>query len=630
MRLVIPESQLCTRAYLCLVAIAYLGACHEQSTTTVSPSARPDILETLREDLATQRHPADGGGLAWLQPDPEGRDQVAAGEFGRWNLVYEAGALGIAENGMLFLQVSPFWGWSTPQAVDDQQPGFTEVTTERSDIILEPYTLDQQLLGIRISGRALTAGERIKVVYGAGKIGARADRYAERESRFWFSVDGNGDGIRRLVGDSPRTPVQAGPPRRLWLTLPSTAPPATADFTGEISLSGAEQGLKYLSSTHFGEDDEAHQGLEVQVINEGIFRIEAVGPGGLAGMSNPILVSHAASEILWGDLHGHSGFSDGTGTPEDYFKYARDIAALDVIALTDHDHWGIRPLSQHPKMWDEIKKQTRLHHAPGKLVTLLGYEWTNWIHGHRHILYFGDEGEVLSSVDPAYETPQQLWNALRGQDAITIAHHSAGGPVATNWGVAPDPELEPVTEVVSVHGSSEAQDSPGLIYRSIEGNFVRDALNRGYKLGMIGSGDSHDGHPGLAQIASGNGGLAAILTTDFSRKGVLAALRSRRTYATNGPRIVLLATLDAKPIGSVIKTGGQVHRLRIQVVGTSRVARVELIKNGKIIGTIPGDEKDSIVVDRLLDNFTGGDYLYLRIIQSDGGAAWSSPFFFES
>ena len=32
--------------------------------------------------------------------------------------------------------------------------------------------------------------------------------------------------------------------------------------------------------------------------------------------------------ILWGDLHGHSNFSDGTGLPEDYFVYARDVAAL--------------------------------------------------------------------------------------------------------------------------------------------------------------------------------------------------------------------------------------------------------------------------------------------------------------
>ena len=162
------------------------------------------------------------------------------------------------------------------------------------------------------------------------------------------------------------------------------------------------------------------------------------------------------------------------------------------------------------------------------------------------------------------------------------------------------------------------------------GNFVRDALDRGYRLGLIGSGDSHDGHPGLAQLASGNGGLAAILTSDFSRKGVLAALKARRTYATNGPRILLIATLDGEPLGSVIQTGGGTHQIRLQVVGTSRLARVELIKNGKILTALPGDEKEYLLAERSLDEFSDGDYLYLRILQSDGGAAWSSPFFFES
>ena len=96
--------------------------------------------------------------------------------------------------------------------------------------------------------------------------------------------------------------------------------------------------------------------------------------------------------VLWGDLHGHSAFSDGTGLPEDYFVYARDVSALDVVALTDHDHWGILPLAEHPELWNEIRAQTRRFHAPGRFVTLLGFEWTSWIHGHRHVLYFGDDG----------------------------------------------------------------------------------------------------------------------------------------------------------------------------------------------------------------------------------------------
>ena len=72
--------------------------------------------------------------------------------------------------------------------------------------------------------------------------------------------------------------------------------------------------------------------------------------------------------------------------------YARDVAALDVVALTDHDHWGSLFLDEHPELWERIQ---RAHGAtstsPGRFVTVLGYEWTNWIYGHRHVLYFGDD-----------------------------------------------------------------------------------------------------------------------------------------------------------------------------------------------------------------------------------------------
>ena len=77
-------------------------------------------------------------------------------------------------------------------------------------------------------------------------------------------------------------------------------------------------------------------------------RLRATGPNGLSAESNPMLVTREGPRILWGDLHGHSNFSDGTGLPEDYYRYARDVAALDVAALTDHDHWGIPFLDAAP------------------------------------------------------------------------------------------------------------------------------------------------------------------------------------------------------------------------------------------------------------------------------------------
>ncbi|MGB5882247.1 MAG: hypothetical protein WBH85_19650, partial [Thermoanaerobaculia bacterium] len=64
-------------------------------TRDQSPSARPEIVETLRENLGLERHPADGGGRAWLEGGSgEPATAVMAGHPGRWSVVYETGPLG--------------------------------------------------------------------------------------------------------------------------------------------------------------------------------------------------------------------------------------------------------------------------------------------------------------------------------------------------------------------------------------------------------------------------------------------------------------------------------------------------------------------------------------------------------
>jgi hypothetical protein len=626
-----------------VLALAALGCRPAPPETTRSPNAQPEIVEALRDDLAAVRHPSDGGGRAWIEDGP---DRLPAGRPGTWTLVYEAGPEGIAVGGMLFLQVPPFWGWSTPQVAAEEAPGYTTVTTEAEGVTLEAETLGQQLLGIHVGGRALEGGERVRIVYGAGPRGAFADSYAERASRFWFAVDGDGDGIRGLVPDSPAVDVGPGPPARLALTLPSVARPgetvrlnvavldavgnAWPEVEGSLTLAADGAEVRLPAGVRLAAEDHGRVAVEVSPTAEGTVSIDAHGPGGLQGVANPLVVSASLPRVFWGDLHGHSGISDGTGTPEDYYRYARDIAALDVAALTDHDHWGMPPLSESPDLWEDIRAQTEAFHEPGRFVALLGYEWTSWLHGHRHVLYFGDEGRVLSFVDPAYESPLQLWEALRGEPALTITHHTAGGPIANNWDIPPDPELEPVTEVASVHGSSEAADSPRLIYHPIEGHFARDALDRGYRLGFVGSGDSHDGHPGLAHLASPNGGLVAILAEELTREGVLEALRARRVYATNGPRIFLHATLDGLPMGSALAAdGGRTRTLGVRAVAPDPLERIDLVRSGQVVQTFAAQGEREIRLEEPITGLQGGEYLYVRVVQADGGAAWSSPFFLD-
>jgi len=609
------------------------------------PTARRETLDALRQTARAPRHAADAGGRAWLEP--ESSERVVAGGSGRWVLTYEAGEHGIEVGGFLRLTVPYFWwDWSPAQAESPDAPGYTVAECGAEGVTLEPRE-GAQGLEFLVRGRKLDAGERVRLTYGAGSALARADRYGERESRFWIAVDGDGDGTAWLLPDSPGTDVAPGPAAILSAVLPSTAEPGEtvllrlafldgtgsrgAAFVGDVSLLVLPEGLRAPETVSFAAEDVGVKQVELEALEKGVYRLiaRAEDAGGeFVAQANPLVVEPGVAPIRWGDFHGHSNLSDGTGTPEDFLAYARDVAGLDAVCLTDHDHWGMLPLDASPDLWKRVRTATEQANEPGRFVALLGYEWTSWVHGHRHVLYFGDEGEVLSSIDERYETPAQLWDGLRGLPAMTFAHHSAGGPIATNWDFAPDPELEPVTEVASVHGASEAPDAPQPIYSPLAGNFVRDALDRGYALGFIGSGDSHDGHPGLAHLVNAQaGGLAAVLTQDLTREGLRTALAERRCYATNGPRIVLRAALDGKRMGSTIAPKAEKALLYTRAIGCAPIAAIELVRSGKVVESLPGEHHWDVEAAFQPENLVAGEYLYVRVVQEDGGAAWSSPFF---
>ena len=236
-------------------------------------------------------------------------------------------------------------------------------------------------------------------------------------------------------------------------------------------------------------------------------------------------------------------------------------------------------------------------------------------------------------MEPRYESPLQLWQALAdgGWEALTFAHHSAGGPIPTNWDIPPDPRFEPVTEIVSIHGNSEAEGAPNMIYSPLAGNFVRDALARGYRLGFIGSGDHHDGHPGTYQETPPQGGLAAIIAEERTREAVLAALRERRVYATNGPRMLLRVGLGAHHMGSIVPaspSGKLTEEMFVQVIAQAPLARVEIVRSGELVGgeLFEKGELETMLKFRIAD-LEPNEYVYVRVVQEDYGMAWSSPIY---
>lgn len=612
------------------------------------PDPKPRVV--LPDESAYKPSPRDGKGRAVVTPDVVGvREPVTM------TIMYTAEGEGIAVGGGVVCMVSQFWGWTQPQDASPQIPGYVTIRCSDDRVKLDTYVDRQNGSVVAIIGaHPLEAGAELTFVYGdtSGGRNPRArglsDRYAERGERFFIKVDGDGDGFFTALREQPRIQVEARQASRLVLFGPSHATVGTPfdlrlsavdpgnnlveTYQGKAVLRALMSPADFVEEVAFGESDRGSTAVSVTPRSGGVLWFLAEDPEGTLepGQSNPVVVTETGPSeytLYWGDLQGHSNFSDGTASPEDWYRYARDVARLDVAALTDHDHWGYTLLDQDHEAWNHILELTRSLYDPGKFVTFPGYEWTNWQYGHKHVIFLRErDAIVISAFDQDTNEPNELWKALSSRVCLTVNHHTGGGPMPTFWKYH-DPRFEPVVEITSVHGVSEAVGHPKCIYGPVESGMVQSALARGYRLGFIGSGDTHDGHPGMRALGGGCMGLAGIYATELTRQAVFEALRARRVYATTGCRAVLRFHMGEVHMGGVAKLDdpGQERKLSVSILGDAPVGRITVVKNNEPVG--------QKACEGLLESMEwtdpeparDGDYYYVRIEQVDEEWVYSSP-----
>jgi len=618
----------------------------------------------------------DGEGSTRIFP----ADAVPAGSWGSWTIEWTAGASGLETPGSLALQISPFWGWSPPQTNRPGSAGYTTIHSPENvrlewSVAQTPHSVVATLR----EGR-LAPGDRVRFVYGDSTVGgsgslARADRYAEEFEELLVRTDFEGDGVFDLVKNQPSIRILPGEVQRLAVALPSVVEPNThfdvrvtaldargswtelPPVTVRINLhklktaqdsSWARHGMGVTSKT----SERAAVLRGALLVDPGLYRVEAFllekddgdgesfvnrsddvswtsgSPGAqtdrIVGWSDLLLVESNSefADILWGDLHIHSALSDGTGSPVDLYRFAREVAGLDVACVTDHDAHGIEPLAG--KNWERIKSATKNANVPGAFVTLLGYEWTSWTWGHRNVYYPGLEGEVFEYRSPESDTPQELWSRIAPFQGMTIPHHPGGGPVAVDWSVPSDESRESVVEICSIHGSSEAPGVEREIYDPRPGHSVRDAFALGHRLGIMASGDTHDGHPGKRTEGARANGLVAFRGARRDRESIFECLRERRVYGTSGPRILLRCDWGGLPPGSRL-TERPSGEIEVEVVAPEPVESIELIGESGVLERAYGGGR------RVKRRFTVGaatassPWVYVRVVLADGEVAWDSP-----
>jgi hypothetical protein len=618
--------QLCFVIFIASLGLQLLTGCSKE-TEEWPPRVVP-YLDNVPSDI-------DGQGSAVLKPSKP----LLAGSREDFEIIFTVGESGIVAAGFVILQISPYWGWSQPQIKHPGKPGYTVVETSFSDPSLQVYTLPLNRVVVFSRERAFRPGEKITFNYGNG---AQVDKYAEAEELFQIFVDADGDGHSSCITNPPTLRILARAPLRLNVTVPPQVTPgkpvkvsvAPLDKLGNWSeFPSGEYTLRVIRDGQAAGDSKLTAfGREKTIAfkyippMEGIYFFQVDGPSELQGKSNVMLCreNFPKLKLFFGDIHGHSRMSDGSGTPEDYYNYAREVSGLDIAALTDHADHGTIPIKGNA--WERIKNVANNAYEPGRFVTFVGFEWTNWEYGHRNVYYRGGGGSIFRYIDTESNTPQKLWNLLESYEAMTVAHHVGGGPVATDWNVLPGPK-EWLVEISSIHGTSEYFGGEASVYRPVKGAFVRDALSRGYRLGIIGSGDTHNGHPGQGSTGAIVSGIFGIYSPKLTREAVWEAFRKRYVYATSGPKIILNFRVADSPMGSEVKwaaSKGPVP-LMLTALGCDEIASVEILRNGK---KMLAEKGEGVLVQFLLEDphpEPGTSWYYARILQEDGNMAWSSP-----
>jgi hypothetical protein len=361
-------------------------------------------------------------------------------------------------------------------------------------------------------------------------------------------------------------------------------------------------------------------------------------------------VSGKPLHIMRGDFHRHTELSwDGGGAADgnlqDFYRYMIDAAGMDFGASTDHQGGA------WPYWWWYSQKMTDMYHVPGAYVPIFGYERSAiYPNGHRNVFFakraesrvtpfqlkdgasqfelplnpMGDEPGIGSGELVENDT-KMLYEEIRGRNGLAISHTSTTR-MGTDWRDN-DPKLEPVVEIYQgARANSEAMGAP--FAPSPDGSadlneragyepkgFVTNAWAKGYKLGIIASSDHGSTHISYAMV----------YTDTPTRQGVLDAIHKRHTYGAMD-NIILDVHMGEHFMGDEFPLMAA-QPLKVKVRGTKSIAKIDVIKDGKVIySTSPG--KQNVEFDYTdKDSVAGRHYYYVRVIQEDQMLAWSSPMF---
>jgi hypothetical protein len=573
---------------------------------------------------------------------------LVAGSFEEVTITYTAGDFGVDDTGAIKVSWRTASDSSRPQFTDPRGPNYTTAVASNGARLALEYNRNNirpwvSTLLVRVTNGFLRKDDTLIVKLGDRHGGSPGYRLQTAvEDKFFFKVFADAFATYDFVEvpNAPWVELVPGRPARFKAILPTLRRIGQPFRLGvlaedrwgnvsdqvdrklELRPSRPVSGLPQAVVLRAGEGPRVVTGLIVETPGDVRIDLHDAASGERLARSNPLrIVADAPLLHYWGDLHGQSGETVGSGTAAQYFAFAKHKALLDIVGHQGND------FQIDDAFWAEINQLAAEYDKPGEMVALPGYEWSGntGMGGDRNV-FFATEGRPIrrsSSVllDKPASTDchhvDDLFEALAGEDAIVLAH--VGGRYA-DLAVGHDGRLERAVEVHSCWGTFEW--------------LLHDAFKLGHRVGVVCHSDDHKGRPGAAYPGASQfgaiGGLTCYLMPALDRPNLFAALRQRRTYGTTGARLLLdvqarlpqgsvrfsddpkLGPATETPctsaeMGDVVRAAGHTVEIAVDSLGSAPIERLTFFNGPDAVAEVRGYRSDQLGC-RIRVLFEGAEY----------------------
>ncbi len=307
---------------------------------------------------------------------------------------------------------------------------------------------------------------------------------------------------------------------------------------------------------------------------------------------------------FFGNLHSHTGNSDGEGTPAEAFAYARDVADIDFLAVTDH----LEQIYYLSYRWTQTKTAADAVTVDGVFVGIAGYEWGSTLYNHCNVF------DTPNMVTPlTYLNWHNFADDVYDERPAFAQFNHPGEDVTINWDnfaflSAHIDSIFPLIEVKTF-----MQDS-----------FYQMALDSGWHVSPVANQDNHSADWGTA-----NDRRAGIWATELTRAKLFEAIRARRTFSTQDKNASVWISVDGCDMGSrIFRTPTMALRIMLDDENGEIWNEVQLISEGDELSffrhNAPAHFDTTISISP-----TSAKWFFVRALQTDGDYIWSAPIFIE-